>query len=188
MSLFFGHRPSNRRAKLLCLAPTFLVIIAALSFCISISWFIGISSSLEQSTKRDLLTPLSYALQHYDHEDCHGIDANKPKDEDKKKYNFTVAICLVVSDGENYFQEWVDYHLQAMKFENIYVYDNSKFFDLQRWYNNTRNHPIYSRVSIKHRPGPGYIEKEDRYLQSAVYEDCIEQYGKSKDGPHHDYL
>jgi hypothetical protein len=103
-------------------------------------------------------------------------------------YKFTVAICLVVSDGEAYFQEWVDYHLMAMNFENIYVYDNSKSFDLARWYNHTRQHPVYSRVEVHHRPGKGTDDGKGRYLQAGVYEDCIQQYGKSEEGPQHDYL
>ena len=89
------------------------------------------------------------------------VSFGEPTDIDGKRYNFTTAICLVVSDGEQYFQEWVDYHLLAMKFENIYVYDNSDKFELQRWYNNTRDHPIYDRVVMHHQPGPGYLKKED---------------------------
>jgi hypothetical protein len=107
---------------------------------------------------------------------------------DRKGHNFTVAICLVVSDAEQYFQEWVDYHLIAMNFDNIYVYDNSKTFELARWYDNTRQHHLYSRVVIHHRPGKGTDDGQGRYLQAGVYEDCINQYGKSQKGPQHGYL
>jgi hypothetical protein len=103
-------------------------------------------------------------------------------------HNFTVAICLITSDGEAYFQEWVDYHLLAMKFDNIYVYDNSDKFELQRWHDNTRSHPIYSKVEIEHRPGPGFNRTTKKHLQSTVYEDCITRFGKDNNGPQHDYL
>ena len=26
----------------------------------------------------------------------------------RKKHNFTVAICMIVKDGEAYFEEWID--------------------------------------------------------------------------------
>ncbi|KAG7347446.1 glycosyl transferase family 2 protein [Nitzschia inconspicua] len=107
---------------------------------------------------------------------------------DKKVYNFTVAICLVVSDAEQYIQEWIDYHLIAMDFENIYIYDNSKTFELSRWFNNTRQHSIYNRVLVHHRPGKGTDDGKGRFLQAGVYQDCIKQYGTSKHGPQHDYF
>jgi hypothetical protein len=112
----------------------------------------------------------------------------QPTTFDRKEYNFTAAICLVVSDAEPYFQEWVDYHLIAMNFDNIYVYDNSEMFELARWYGNTRQHPKYGRVVIHHRPGEGSDDGQGRYLQAGVYEDCISQYGKSQRGPQHSYL
>lgn len=110
--------------------------------------------------------------------------------EDRHKYNFTVAICVIVSEAEQYFEEWLDFHLSVMKFENIYVYDNSDKFDLQRWYNNTRQNPVYRRVTVHHRPGKGNVPEKDTglYLQNRVYKDCIREYGKSKEGPQHDYL
>mmetsp|Transcript_25962 Transcript_25962/g.61603 ORF Transcript_25962/g.61603 Transcript_25962/m.61603 type:complete len:460 (-) Transcript_25962:1298-2677(-) len=106
----------------------------------------------------------------------------------RNNYNFTVAICLITTDGEAYFQEWVDYHLLTMNFDAVYVYDNSPKHDLKRWHDNTRSHPLYQTVKIEHRPGPGYNTKTQKHLQSEVYEDCIQRYGQDTTGPQHDYF
>lgn len=106
----------------------------------------------------------------------------------EKPHNFTVAICLVVSDGEAYLEEWILYHLLAMEIDAIYIYDNSENYDLRRWFENTRQHPVYNRVEVHHRPGKGNDDGKGRYLQAGAYQDCIEQYGTSTEGPRHDYL
>jgi hypothetical protein len=195
-------------------SSSFPFVVYLFGFLTTVSWFIGITLFLE-STTRDLAIPLSVQQQQQQNksvaspaltimpssrwasrnQDVGGIAASSDADAvgasgdgDIPLYNFTVAICLVVSDGEQYFQEWVDYHLLAMQFEAIYVYDNSDNFDLCRWHDNTRHHPVYSRVHVQHRPGPGYLEKEGRYLQLEVYKDCIQKYGKDANGPQHDYL
>ena len=68
-------------------------------------------------------------------------------------YNFTTAICAIAKDAEAYLEEWLDFHLVGMGFQNIYLYDNSDAFDLKRWYENTRNHPVYAKVEVIHHPG-----------------------------------
>ena len=122
----------------------------------------------------------------------HSIMKNNYRHSDRRRhsnyYNFTTAICLITTDAETYFQEWIDYHLFVMNFDAIVVYDNSLNFDLKRWLENTRTHPIYQNVIVQHRPGPGYNTKTKKHLQSEVYEDCIQQYGQDKEGPQYDYL
>src|SRR6056300_851346 len=66
-----------------------------------------------------------------------------------QNYNFTAAVCVCVKDAEAYLEEFIDYHL-AMGFSNIYVYDDSPNFELQRWYQHTRDHPLYQAVEILH--------------------------------------
>ena len=56
--------------------------------------------------------------------------------------------------------------LLAMKFSNVYIVDNSKQFELQRWFRNTRSHPIYRRVTVKHNPSP---------FQNEIMNDCIRE-------------
>jgi hypothetical protein len=104
------------------------------------------------------------------------------------RYNFTVAICVIVKDAEAYLEEWIDFHLLGVKFQNIYIYDNSDLFDLKQWYNNTRGHPVYSKVEVIHFPGNGYQKKQDDYIQSIIYSDCVKRFGVDKNGPQHDYL
>ena len=90
-----------------------------------------------------------------------------------EKYNFTVGICAIVKDGEAYLTEWLDYHLEAMKMDAIYIYDNSPDFDLQSWYANTRSHPVYKRVEIRH-----LLDKTFK-RQRRAYTDCVNRYGKN---------
>ena len=103
-------------------------------------------------------------------------------------YNFTVAACVVVKDAEAYFEEWIDYHVGAMKVDQVYLYDHSVGFELQRWYNNSRDDPIYSRTEVIHYEftGSNYNEEKGGYNQEVVYQDCVERFGK--DGPKHDYM
>mmetsp|Transcript_28579 Transcript_28579/g.42378 ORF Transcript_28579/g.42378 Transcript_28579/m.42378 type:complete len:407 (+) Transcript_28579:137-1357(+) len=115
-------------------------------------------------------------------------------------YNFTTAICAIVKDAETYLTEWLDYNLLALEFENVYLYDNSDNFDLETWYNNTRSHPVYSRVHIEHKSGK-YLDDEEIYVQNWAYTDCIMRFGQGyrrdknskyeevwKDSPQHDYM
>lgn len=95
-------------------------------------------------------------------------------------YNFTAAICAIVKDDEAHLEEWIDYHLRVMDFQNIYLYDNSDNHDLQRWYLNTRNHPIYSRVEVTSFPGVK--------LQANATMDCVQRFGTDPNGPQHDYF
>jgi len=111
---------------------------------------------------------------HYEYQ----VQAREPR------YNFTSAICLVVKDGEAYMQEWIDYHLLAMKFDVIHIINDSPSFELRHWHENTRNHSIYKRVSIT-----PYDEKEEKefkefnkkhnkddkvIMQTFVYRKCLE--------------
>jgi hypothetical protein len=115
----------------------------------------------------------------------------------KKKHSFTVAICAMIKDHEAYLQEWVDYHLIGLQFDNIYLYDNSPNFDLQTWFHNTREHPIYSRVHIQHRPGV-YMDDLEQHVQNWATTDCVKKYGQGWTGtnyqeewnesPKHDYM
>mmetsp|Transcript_32898 Transcript_32898/g.69220 ORF Transcript_32898/g.69220 Transcript_32898/m.69220 type:complete len:425 (-) Transcript_32898:703-1977(-) len=100
-------------------------------------------------------------------------------------YNFTIGICTIVKDGEAYLTEWIDYHLSAMSIENIYIYDNSPNFDLQSWYANTRSHPLYSRVQVRHLAGDA-AERQKR-----VNTDCVLRYGRGVQDNEHlimDYI
>ena len=89
------------------------------------------------------------------------------------EFNFTVGICAIVKDSEAYLTEWLDYHLEAMKIDAIYVYDNSPDFDLQSWYANTRSHPVYKRVEIRH------LMDNTNKRQRRAYTDCVNRYGKN---------
>ncbi|CAJ1937107.1 unnamed protein product [Cylindrotheca closterium] len=130
-----------------------------------------------------------------------------------KSYNFTAALCVCVKDAEAYFEEFIDYHL-AMGFSNVYLYDDSPNFELQRWYNHTRAHPDYSKVEVMHlsdarKPkGSSSSSKEEESNddddnqqsqnnqqqqemlpvdpQTDYYEDCVHRFGFN--GPRHDYF
>lgn len=88
-------------------------------------------------------------------------------------YNFTTGICAIIKDGEAYMTEWLDYHLVAMNIDAIYIYDNSRDFELQQWYANTRTHHVYKRVEIRHLPD------QTSKRQRRAYTDCVNRYGKN---------
>ncbi|EJK75249.1 hypothetical protein THAOC_03032 [Thalassiosira oceanica] len=119
-----------------------------------------------------------------------------------ERYNFTVAICAIVKDGEAYLNEWLDYHLDALGIEMAVIYDNSWNFEvrdgmfewlrcsvepcadlrlntnaptkMETWYNNTRAHPVYGRVEV--RPSR---DIHDPKRQKRAYTDCILRYGRN---------
>lgn len=98
----------------------------------------------------------------------------------KDNFNFTVGICAIIKDGEAYLAEWLDYHLDAMGIEAIYIYDNSfgnpsleLEYDLQAWHRNTRSHPLYSKVEVMHMP------EMNTGRQKRAYTDCVLRYGKN---------
>ena len=104
-------------------------------------------------------------------------------------FNFTVGICMVMKDAEAYFEEWVDYHVGVMKFDAIYIYDNSPDFELRNWYRNSRNDPVYGKVEVMHYKSTtkdNWNEKEGGYDQNVIYRDCNDRFGRK--GPRHDYL
>ena len=103
-------------------------------------------------------------------------------------HNFTVAACVIVKDAEAYFEEWIDYHVGAMKVDQVYLYDHSVDFELERWYINSRADPIYRKTEVMHYKftGHSYNEEKDGYNQNVVYGDCMDRFGK--DGPKHDYM
>lgn len=109
-----------------------------------------------------------------------------------KDYEFTAAICVIVKDVEAYFLEWIDYHLVVLNFQNIYMYDNSDGFDLKGWYESSRNHDVYRRVTIIHKPGGRNSETAPKKInynfQQEVVEECVQKFGKDASGPQHDYM
>lgn len=97
-------------------------------------------------------------------------------------YPFTVAICVIMKDAENYFEEWLDFHF-AMGFDAIYIYDNSVSFELKNWYDNTRNHNTFGKVEVVH------WTDDTNQKQNNAYADCVEKFGHSKTGPmNNDYF
>jgi len=98
-----------------------------------------------------------------------------------KQYPFKVAICVLMKDAENYFEEWLDYNF-AMGFDAIYIYDNSPSFELENWYGNTRNHPTFGKVEVIH-----WLD-ESVGNQNHAYADCVEKYGRSETGPKNEYF
>lgn len=96
---------------------------------------------------------------------------------------------MVMKDAEAYFEEWVDYHVGVMKFDAIYIYDNSPDFELRNWYRNSRNDPVYGKVEVMHYKSTtkdNWNEKEGGYDQNVIYRDCNDRFGRK--GPRHDYL
>ena len=111
------------------------------------------------------------------HQTATGMGMGYAKEEQSSRprhnYNFTIGICAIIKDGESYMTEWIDYHLDAMNIENIYIYDNSFESDLQTWYRNTRSHPLYKRVEVIH------WRNETSGRQRGAYADCVMRYGKN---------
>lgn len=98
-----------------------------------------------------------------------------------RQYPFKLAICVLMKDAENYFEEWLDYHF-AMGFDAIYIYDNSPSFELENWYTNTRNHATFGKVEVIH-----WLDSTT-YNQNNAYADCVKKFGRSLTGPKNDYF
>jgi hypothetical protein len=99
----------------------------------------------------------------------------------RHNFNFSVSICTITLDDEACMMEWIDYHLLAMEFDRIYIYDNSETFELQRWWRKKRSHPVYSRVNVVHFPGQVINKERGEYAQGMMYNDCFERYGRDND-------
>ena len=69
------------------------------------------------------------------------------------------VICSIQVKEDAYIDEWVDYHL-AIGFRKIYIYDNSKNFDLKAW----GQRRLSDNVKVKHFPG--------KKKQPAAFSDC----------------
>lgn len=113
-----------------------------------------------------------------------GRDAHQPSSAfsgSGKQYPFKVAICVLMKDAENYFEEWLDYHF-AMGFDAIYIYDNSPSFELKNWHGNTRNHATFGNVEVLH-----WLD-DSVGNQNHAYADCVEKFGRSETGPKNDYF
>jgi hypothetical protein len=125
----------------------------------------------------------------------------KQHNKKRRHHNFTVGICLIVKDGEAYIQEWIDYHLFVLKFDAIYISDNSKNYDLKKFHNNlaaaatsinisvvdNNNNNVFNnnysdKVFIHHKP----LHQSKQQLNA--YKECIQTYGKDPAGPKHDYF
>ena len=37
---------------------------------------------------------------------------------------FYTSICLLAKNENNYINEWLDWHLNKLKFDHVYIYDN----------------------------------------------------------------
>lgn len=80
--------------------------------------------------------------------------------------NDSAVICSIVSNEEFYLDEWIDYNL-GIGFAKIYIYDNTKHFDLGHGWLDRRGARLADRVSIQHYPGEG--------KQGTAYSDCARQ-------------
>ena len=99
----------------------------------------------------------------------------------KESFGFEVHICSITKDAEAYLTEWIDYHLLAVGFDRIHIIDNSPAFDLEKWHQNTRKHPIYKRVTVEHDGTPPYSATgKNNNVQSKAISKCVRKYSKGK--------
>jgi len=66
--------------------------------------------------------------------------------------NNGAAICAIQKGAVRYLDEWVQYHLLAVGFEDIYLYDNSEDFELEAWHQ-SYDPKLRQRIHIHHFPG-----------------------------------
>ncbi|CAJ1955609.1 unnamed protein product [Cylindrotheca closterium] len=89
--------------------------------------------------------------------------------------NKKAAICAIQKGGLRYLDEWVQYHLLALGFEDIFLYDNSEDFELQAWHQSLANFnpsKLQQRTHIRHFPGPK--------RQNEAYTSCVKQIQKTR--------
>ncbi|CAJ1955611.1 unnamed protein product [Cylindrotheca closterium] len=76
------------------------------------------------------------------------------------------AICAIQKGALRYLDEWVQYHVLAVGFEDIYLYDNSENFELQAWHESYIPR-LRQRIHIQHFPG---VRKQNK-----AYTHCMKQ-------------
>lgn len=156
----------------------FLLVGVIVSFYLQMMGLKVISVAMREEFIQDIITL----------PDLHQKEDTSSLYQEKGRYNFTVAACVCVKDAEAYFEEWIDYHVGVINFDQVYIFDHSRDFELQRWYVNSRNDSIFSRAEVIHLKDTGekYNEEKGEYTQHAAYSNCVEQFGKN--GPRHDYI
>ena len=98
----------------------------------------------------------------------------------KTDSNKTACLCLIVKDPfRRYIDEWVDYHIMALGFNSIRLYDNTDNFVMKDWgihkpYADqiTRMHFLPNvTINVKeYKNGKTEVTK----FQDAVYMDCVQ--------------
>ncbi|CAJ1955613.1 unnamed protein product [Cylindrotheca closterium] len=106
---------------------------------------------------------------------------------DTNNNNNRAAICAIQKGAVRYLDEWVQYHLLAVGFEDIYLYDNSDDFEIQAWYHQSlddtsttvstasssdRSNKLKQIIHIRHFPGTA--------RQNEAYTHCIKQIQKAR--------
>ena len=92
--------------------------------------------------------------------------------------NKTATLCLVAKDPQRrYLDEWADYHILALGFTKLRLYDNTPEFALKDWAKET--HKPYPVETIHYMPGVTHSWPNSSALsggtafQDVVYRDCI---------------
>ena len=85
--------------------------------------------------------------------------------------NNRAAICAIQKGGLRYLDEWVQYHINAMGFDSIHLYDNSEEFELQGWHQ-ALSQNLQQKIHIRHLPGPK--------RQNKAYTHCAHQIQSDK--------
>ena len=91
----------------------------------------------------------------------------------------TLGLCAILSDNaKEYVEEWIDYNLLAIEFDDVYIYDNSRKYNATFWNRIIRRHNLQGqkqKLHVIHFP-------ESRYTkQILAYNQCVETFQKQSD-------
>mmetsp|Transcript_22087 Transcript_22087/g.54584 ORF Transcript_22087/g.54584 Transcript_22087/m.54584 type:complete len:335 (-) Transcript_22087:239-1243(-) len=64
----------------------------------------------------------------------------------------SAAVCSIQKGALKYIDEWIQYHI-VLGFREIYIYDNSDDFELQKWHDSLHG-DSHKKVVVRHLPGP----------------------------------
>ena len=93
-----------------------------------------------------------------------------------------VGLCAIISDNaKEYVQEWIDYNLLAIEFDDVYIYDNAPRYNATFWnpikyrYNNIPGEQKHQKLHVLHFPKARYTK------QMLAYDQCVETFKNRSD-------
>mmetsp|Transcript_5627 Transcript_5627/g.11628 ORF Transcript_5627/g.11628 Transcript_5627/m.11628 type:complete len:398 (+) Transcript_5627:7-1200(+) len=171
-------RRTQRRSKERLSTAAFLLVSLVIIIWSSTNNSVSLLLSLTKKNEDDSATTTTTVgpLHNSNHTINNTEEYNQQPTRSTTTSNKTATLCLVVKDPQRYYiDEWADYHMIAMGFTGLRIYDNdSPNFSLQGWgHDKPYAHAI---TRIRFVPGETHnvsTKGEVTYIQDTAYSDCV---------------